>query len=139
MLAICAFSILISISILVFSAISAFCTSSKVWSAYCYHFTEVPLVRSKCLMKGRGIGFIYKPPKAKTFFIKASTHPPLVLVYYFPLAYTLLSFPHAFTHNSSHYLFCKDNNWQQCFMEEKKTCIKFRKKTNDIFAWWKEN
>ena len=35
----------------------------------------------------------------------------------------LLSFAHAFIHNSRHYLFWKDNNWHHCFMEGPIICV----------------
>ena len=31
----------------------------------------------------------------------------------------------AFTHNSRHYLFWKDNNWYHCFMKVKERCVLF--------------
>jgi len=55
------------------------------------------------------------------------THLLYPAVYYFPLAHTLLSFKHAFTHNSHYYLFWKD------------IIIYGRKRKKDVYYFWKKN
>jgi len=91
--------------------------------------TETPLVRPKGLMKEGEIGFVnIFHQNSNTFYTRNILYPPLVPAYYFPLAHTLLSFEHAFTHNSHHYLFGRVIIDIIVYGRKRKTCIIFGRK-----------
>jgi len=91
--------------------------------------TKTPLVRPKGLMKEGEIGFVnIFHQNSNTFYTRNILYPPLVPAYYFPLAHTLLSFEHAFTHNSHHYLFGRVIIDIIVYGRKRKTCIIFGRK-----------
>ena len=96
----------------------------------------------KVWRKGGGDWFHqYFHQNSNTFYTRNILYPPLVPAYYFPLAHTLLSFEHAFTHNSHHYLFGRVIIDIIVYGRKRKTCIIFGRKNKWHYCLreWKLN